>query len=87
MESRGHTAHTLAYHWALEVCTSSASRLRDFMNQDDVLGLANFVHVSLQLSCPCRQAMPRCQELVHELESWSALPVNSSSILKGIQGW
>eukprot|EP00983_Pelagomonas_calceolata_P019021 598197-Pelagomonas_calceolata.AAC.1 len=32
---------------------SRASRLRDFMNQDDVLGIAK--HVSLQLSCPRRQ--------------------------------
>eukprot|EP00983_Pelagomonas_calceolata_P028620 895987-Pelagomonas_calceolata.AAC.1 len=32
---------------------SSASRLRDVMNKDDVLGFAK--HVSLQLSCPRRQ--------------------------------
>eukprot|EP00983_Pelagomonas_calceolata_P088258 1157161-Pelagomonas_calceolata.AAC.14 len=36
--------------------TSSASRLRDFMNQADVLGLAK--HVLLQLSCPRRQSQP-----------------------------
>eukprot|EP00983_Pelagomonas_calceolata_P003988 129712-Pelagomonas_calceolata.AAC.1 len=38
---------------------SSASRFRDFMNQDDVLGLAKgwcgCRHVSLELSCPRRQ--------------------------------
>eukprot|EP00983_Pelagomonas_calceolata_P101671 1158722-Pelagomonas_calceolata.AAC.5 len=34
---------------------SSASRLRGFMNQADVLGLAK--HIWLQLSCPRRQAI------------------------------
>eukprot|EP00983_Pelagomonas_calceolata_P103699 1158940-Pelagomonas_calceolata.AAC.10 len=34
---------------------NSGSRLRDFMNQADVLGLAKHVHILLQLSCPRRQ--------------------------------
>eukprot|EP00983_Pelagomonas_calceolata_P072357 1151680-Pelagomonas_calceolata.AAC.4 len=34
---------------------SSATHLRDFMDQADVLGLANLCTSLLQLSCPCRQ--------------------------------
>eukprot|EP00983_Pelagomonas_calceolata_P047493 1140675-Pelagomonas_calceolata.AAC.1 len=34
---------------------SSASRLKNFMNQADVLGLAKFAHALLQLNCSRRQ--------------------------------
>eukprot|EP00983_Pelagomonas_calceolata_P072513 1151755-Pelagomonas_calceolata.AAC.1 len=48
------TAYSIPFSSA---APSSASRLRDFMNQAGVLRLANPTgrHVLLQLSCPCRQ--------------------------------
>eukprot|EP00983_Pelagomonas_calceolata_P000719 26100-Pelagomonas_calceolata.AAC.1 len=49
---------TQSQHLFSSAPLSSASRLRNFMNQADVLGLAMLVFACtfvLQLSCPCRQ--------------------------------
>eukprot|EP00983_Pelagomonas_calceolata_P134073 1162023-Pelagomonas_calceolata.AAC.4 len=47
--------YALSQNVIIWIAPSTLPQLRDFMDQDDVLGLAKFVHVLLQLSCPRRQ--------------------------------